>query len=324
MITVLQYISIYVFLYTICVITLFDVLQKEKKEPNIITQVQVITAKQQQDEILLTPRETVSVPLGIVRLGNHLFKYASGFGIAKDRDANFCTEQPSHRFQMFEGPFVDVCSKPPEKTITEKHYGVCDFRFYKEYNGVKHLGLRRYFQCHEYFDKYEEEIRQMFEIKTSYYIKAKTYLENLIGNDNNGMLSCFHYRLGDMARSNQGMSLPSKEFYLKTVAMILNQTIYQEHQFLIVSDEPEKAFEELNYLEAFANVDVSHANLETDFIMMAKFCDNIVFSRGTFAWWAAYLNKKAKVYYRDEFENNYLSIDVNRETYYMPKWQKVE
>ena len=102
MITVLQYISLYVFLYTICVITLFDVLQKEKKEPNIITQVQVITAKQQQDEILLTPREIISVPLGIVRLGNHLFQYASGFGIAKDRDANFCTEQPSHRFQMFQ------------------------------------------------------------------------------------------------------------------------------------------------------------------------------------------------------------------------------
>ena len=103
----------------------------------------------------------------------------------------------------------------------------------------------------------------------------------------------FHQRILFKNRGND-----SKSNYLSRTS-ILN-----------CSDEPEKAFEELNYLETFADVKVSHANLESDFIMMAKFCDNIVFSRGTFAWWV-YL-KKAKVYYRDEFENNYLSIDVNR------------
>ena len=164
----------------------------------------------------------------------------------------------------------------------------------------------------------------MYEIKTIYYIKAKLYLENLIGKDNDSMLTCFHYRLGDMERNNEGMTLPKKEYYLKVVNRVLNDTLYDTHQFLIISDEPVQAYKKINYLEAYADLAVSHTTLENDFIIMAKFCDNIVFSRGTFAWWAAYLNKKANVYYRDEFANNYMTQDVNRDTYYLDKWYKVE
>ena len=301
---------------------MFDILQKEK-EDILITKVENLLAKQQ-DEILLTARETVSVPLGIVRLGNHLFKYASGFGIAKDRNAIFCTEQPSFRFHIFQGPFVKQCKTKPDKTIYEKKFGFCDNRFYKPYKKFRHIALRRYFQCHKYFDKYKKDIKKMFKIKTKYFLKAKTYLENLIGDDNDSILSCFHYRLGDMSRNNEGMNLPKKAFYLKTMAMILNQSSYTKNQFLIISDDPAKAFESLNYLEAFADLKVSHANLETDFIMMANFCDNIVLSRGTFGWWAAFLNTRANVFYQNEFKNNYLASDVNAKTYYIKSWTEIK
>lgn len=327
MISISQYISFFIFFYLLCVIAIFDVLDKNKNSDTILHQVRSITLDQQ--IVLTSPkRQTLSIPLGVVRLGNHLFKYASGYGIAKDRNSDFCVEQPPFRFQIFTGPFVGTCKSQPDKTIVEKKFGFCDNRFYKAYEEYSHIGIRRYFQCHNYFDKYKEDIRKIYEIKTIYYIKAKLYLESLIGKDNDAMLTCFHYRLGDMEVNNEGMTLPTKEYYLKVVNRVLNpkkEHYYKKHQFLIISDEPAKAYESLLYLEAFADTTVSHANLETDFIMMAKFCDNIVFSRGTFAWWAAYLNKNVNaVYYRDEFANNYMTLDVNRNTYYLKQWINIK
>lgn len=287
------------------------------------TNVTLVTMVDNYRPLLDKQNQVLSVPLGIVRLGNHLFKYSAGYGIAKDRGVEFCVEQPTFRFSIFKGPFVKQCRTKPDYKITENKFGFCDKRFYKPYEQYKHIGIRRYFQCFEYFNKYKQSIQKIFEIKDTLKEKATKYLQQLIRkNDTNPTLTCFHYRLGDMTWNNEGMTLPSKEYYLKVIHLILKQG--GTNMFLIISDEPKKAKKYLSYIQNYSHTIVSHADLHTDFTMMATLCDNIVFSRGTFAWWAAYLNKKATVYYRDEFKNNYMTMDVNRDTYYLPEWIHVK
>ena len=304
-----EYILGFLFFYLVCFLLIYNNISKTESK-TILEKVQ---------NIQLIEKEFISVPLGVVRLGNHMWKYASGYGIAKTRDSNFCVEQPTFRFEgLFVGPFVKQCKSKPTKTVTETKFGYCDNRFYKKYDNIKHIGFRRYFQCHNYFDEYRKDILSMFKIQSAYKTLAKEYLKKY----DYDKLTCFHYRLGDMARKNEGMTLPPKAFYLKVLSRIL-KTGFSNH-FLIISDEPSKALKNLFFIQDYnINTTISKADLRVDFTIMATLCDNIVFSRGTFAWWAAYLNTKATVYYRDEFENNYLSRDVNRDTYYLPEWIKI-
>ncbi len=276
--TIWQYILSFTLLYSALAIILLQHLPKDNTSITLLQKVSHIKEKE------TMPRQLLSVPLGVVRLGNHLFKYAAGYGIAKDRGAEFCVEQPTFRFTIFKGPFVKQCRTTPDYTIVEKKFGFRDNRFYEPLGKYKHIGIRRYFQCFEYFNQYKSEIQNMFEIKDKVKKKAKQYLQQ-ISKNNDDKLTCFHFRLGDMSWNNEGMTLPEKQYYIKSINMIRKETT--QNLFLIISDEPSKASENLSYLKDYATTVVSHGNLHTDFTIMATLCDNIVFSRGTFAWWAA-------------------------------------
>jgi hypothetical protein len=139
--------------------------------------------------------------------------------------------------------------------------------------------LHGYFQNLKYFSDFEEEVKNLFPLKTS--SKYDKFLKN----------SCsVHIRRGDYIQSSFAHPQQSNEYFKKAV-----ETIGAEKTFLIFSDEIKKVKSSM----LFENLNINHIiyiegqDPYEDLSLMSR-CENNIISNSSFSWWAAFLNKNSK------------------------------
>lgn len=280
------------------------------------------------------------------RLGNQLFQYAFIHSAARKLNTRFLLDHTLEQaviykyFELSKGvpsAFSRIFNIKGYKNLFSYHLRVrfaklqsSFFQKKQEYsfevtpatilnnlhNNTLYVG---FFQSEAYFKGYNDEIKAAFTLKKSITEKYRAaFLERF----KDKKTIAVHIRKSDyqfQGHLNLGkddISLPMS-YYHQLVAKLNDGEVL----FIFVSDEPQLAEKEFDYLE---NKYISKSDEITDFqhLLNANTC---IISNSTFSWWAAYLNQKAnKIVYCPKY---FLGFHLKRTippAIYPANWLQVE
>ena len=243
------------------------------------------------------------------RLGNQMFQVASTIGLASlqgvmTNQVCFLVHQGLTEIggETVSSTFhfnikSRTCeSNEPIPILRERGYALHDQTILRGQN--KDVEIDGYLQSYKYFEPIEEHIRQMFKFQQPMLVAADEWVTTNIPHTTNRLV-CIHGRFGDHEKLGY-LRRPRASWYRSLIAELNSSST----SFLLFSDDFDRFHFSLgiNKGQAF-NVFKSKGNTPgVDMAIIATHCDDIIISRGTFGWWAAYLSaKRANVWYSDEF-----------------------
>ena len=265
----------------------------------------------------------------IGRLGNQMFIYAFANAISTQRKTNYCLSEIGRLniFQLGVGEerfFNRLKNNLYHRWIIKtNNVPIIDnaevFKFFDPSIIPNcHAYLIGHFQSHIYFNEIENKIRKRFKFKNE--IRAG-FLKFKKRNNIPDNYTAVHIRRTDYINhkinglnDDNTLALPV-EYYLKAIA-----ELDLKNNFLVfVTDDPEFVEQEFKFLP---NKLISSSVDYIDFqlIQNAKTC---IIANSTFSWWAAWLNKQAKVYCPRYFLGFNDKIEVPQNIY-PPYWAQIE
>jgi hypothetical protein len=224
------------------------------------------------------------------RLGNQLFQFAFIYVIARKLRTSFYIDKLPHRIQFY-------------KYFELKGFGwVSHFYSYAIGTVQKILGMikpakneepadntlyKGFFQSETYFGEYQKDIQELFRIRAKYVAAFNTKYGALFREKKTLVI---HIRRTDYLThggpevGGPNVALP-ESFYTQALATIPD--LDQYHLIVIGDDMPFAR----NLFKAYPAVSYEQNPFIIDFQLMMN-ADRLIISNSTFAWWAAYLNKK--------------------------------
>lgn len=158
------------------------------------------------------------------------------------------------------------------------------------------VALHGQFESEKYFNKYKDQIKNLFILKEPLESQSKDYIENLRNVYPGHEIVGIHYRRGD-AHINVADPTPFFHFVEKIKNFFFDDKPYV---FLIFtggsrdqgnSNESDMAFLKDSIGKEENTVFCEENNTILEFGIMSK-CDHLIMTSGsTFTWWAGYINK---------------------------------
>lgn len=237
-------------------------------------------------------------------LGNVLFQISSAYGFSKLYDLKHNAQQLSvyleklkttlgydYKDTIFRN-FDLTCKFMPTTIINEQHH--C-FALYDSNLPIQissrltsHIQLNGYFQSHLYFDKYRDDILNLFSIDSDSLGIIKTKYPILF--DETHTCVSMHFRL------NWGHGIHYCIDYYKQAIQKIKEQIDAPY-FLIFSDDIKIIRSILPSLDIeYIIVDGNYDYID---LWAMSLCKHNILSFSTFSWWGAYLNcnPDKKVFY---------------------------
>ena len=113
-----------------------------------------------------------------------------------------------------------------------------------------------------------------------------------------------HVRLGDMKGfgSRIGLILPPESFFKNAMKYFMSK--YTNVYFIVCTDEPDWVRENL-HLHNVSNhvILLPRHSAHVDLALLSS-CDHMIITRGTYSWWAGYLNPGRTLYYKNYVQPN--------------------
>lgn len=252
------------------------------------------------------------------RTGNALFQWASGVGTTAARGA--CLAMDSTALEgIFQGPFPSPVQ--PWRALAVRLDDA--YATYKPitWDGRPVLKGIGYWQSHRYFNAISRELLDpALKFHPSIVDAGLVYLRDQAGQLQPGQCIGLHVRLGDHVGGYLRLGTPA---YFKAGVKLLRDK-YGALPVLLASDDGKKALE---YIGNISDVHVLETGAaETDLYLLSQ-CKEVVISRGTFGWWAAWLaNHDNAVYYTEEFDmSSYTNIGhVTLIDYFPASWTGID
>lgn len=255
------------------------------------------------------------------RLGNQLFQYAFIHTASKKLHTRFFINQSIERFYV--GEYFEL-ENYAYRFIDQNLFQIKGFKnlfsfhlrrfFYQKINswhtsktqfentedGTQIYQQRQdktcyqgYFQSPLYFENTEQEIKELFKIKSKF---ISSYQEKYSVLFKDKKVITLHIRRGDYLHlpqwdlGNPDLSLPVGYYH----SLIKNYHQDPNVLFVFIGDDREFIKKEFGYV---TNKIISEDNEINDFLHLL-YADVCVISNSTFSWWGAYLNKNLnkKVY----------------------------
>lgn len=147
-----------------------------------------------------------------------------------------------------------------------------------------------YVQDYRYFDKYRNELREIFGQNIGHISKVG-----------------IHVRRGDYVNNQFHADLFKTEYYLKAMAQ------FPDRQFIVITDDKKWC------RDNFFNLEVYGGDSELgDFNFLAS-CDGVIMANSSFSWWAAYLSTGKVVAPKEDSWYNDKQIRCKL----LPEWTQV-
>lgn len=186
----------------------------------------------------------------------------------------------------------------------------CQFEFQNisVESGKNYYLSEGYWQNYKYFDKYREEIQELFTLKNQSTLREKIE-KNQILTDNTVAV---HVRRGDY-KTFQGGKCLAVDYY-KQAFRCITEKLGDNLKFLVFTDDVEFCRENLGFLKnAVYFSDVMQVSDVEEFAIMSM-CRHFIIANSTFSWWAAYLSRqKNKVIIAPV-------VDFWTKDFYLPEW----
>lgn len=233
------------------------------------------------------------------RLGNQMFQYAFGYALSKKLNTKFYLDETNSSASELKSFFAlnnypksfyiklyEVYTKifNKNKKIIEVSHGDPFSSFKIDKNGF----YKGYFQSEYYFQKYIEQVKSEFKIKSAHIISVRNYL-NI---QNTKPLIAIHVRRTDYIQhgseslGGENLTLPMA-YYKNSLGKI--ETLEKYNLVFITDDE--------NYvLDNFKNFNPIISSSKSpiiDFQVLLE-AEIVIVANSSFSWWGAFLNNKAR------------------------------
>lgn len=238
-------------------------------------------------------------------LGNNIYQLACLYNLHKkynvdyiipsslDRGkANFFKQSDKLEFKrLFENKFNYSDNIDYSKYKRYVHMDLCSDKFhYTDIPFYDNVSYEGYFQSDKYFSDFN--IKEEFILNT----KIKEELLKKYSDLFNKKTISLHYRLaGD--RVENSVQYYHKDvsinFYKDAINLIISDDNINDYNILLFSDNIDKASSLLEQI-GINTIQIRNIDNVEDFILMS-ICDYNIIGNSTFAWWAAYFNKKDRV-----------------------------
>lgn len=262
------------------------------------------------------------------RLANHIFQYASIYGIAKVNNLTVLLGQEDDLVRFFKVPSAKIL---PNRRICDgfvkkfaKHCCHFDESFMYLQTGF-HYKLGEYLQSWKYFWHVEDEVRKELTFKDDIYNSTKQILD---GHREEYRLKLsvpelvivgVHIRRGDLtAALKTGTAVvPAPDGYIhRAIDYILSK--YTNVLFIVCSDGMDYARNITNYRNI--SVEYSHLSPVLDLALLSQ-TDHVITTVGTFGWWAGFLSRGTVVYYKSPIkEGTRERTEYNYDDFFPSHW----
>jgi hypothetical protein len=174
---------------------------------------------------------------------------------------------------------------------------------------VKNIYVDGYWQSEQYFEKYKQDIVNLFKVnETIERMDVIELIKEIKGSLNN---VCLNVRRGDFVGS-KNHDVITMEYYQRAIK-ILTDKVGRDISIYIFSDDPEwcsKNLKELSSKIKIVGHEFSGNSFSTYFYLMTQFTLFII-PNSTFAWWAAWLaDSKNKVVIAPKIWSNDQKVEV--------------
>ncbi len=245
-------------------------------------------------------------------LGNQFFSFAAGYSICKEKGVPFgldvSTQCAEWFFRDFDIDNYNICYDKQilyrignqkidhlllnhinrrqaiglfTPTVKERNPHVYDPELFNF--SYKHVYIIGDWQSWKYFEKYSQEIRDMFTYKNPLSPGAEAW-KNRIQQDKNSI--AVHVRRGDYVKLNITID---DQYYVDAVKMAAAQI--KDPVFYCFSEDTEwvrHLFKDLPYPFVYMDYESDRKGLE-DFELLRS-CHHVITCNSTYSWWAAWLN----------------------------------
>jgi GR25 family glycosyltransferase involved in LPS biosynthesis len=233
-------------------------------------------------------------------LGNQMFQIAATYATAWDNNLEAVFEKIHESPSVFKPRNVywdTVLHKVNMKKSNE--YNKIEFlqfgfnnSSYRPINLVhnKSYKMDGYFQNPQFFNKYKQQILELFSLSNNLQNVVDNVYNNL--NDNHNTVS-IHVRRGDYLKLQHFHPVQDMTYFMNAIKTI-NDRKPDNYLYLIFSDDLEwckNNFSKLNIQCKY--VDINRNDIPKDVLdmyLMSK-CNHNIISNSSFSWWSAYMNK---------------------------------
>ena len=245
--------------------------------------------------MMSTPLISIVMPKG--RLGNQMFAYAAGYGIARthNRPFQYIKQNNTKLKQIF---FINEKSVEYDEGMTSTRDHVqfldqwcCTFNPVLLHLPPVNVVITGNLQSYKYFSKYKSEILQQFNFRHHNQNSPHTFIQKIKDKHKNAAIIGIHIRRGDMSiKNDQGYVVPDKTYYEKAIKY-LEEKLQTRTVFIVCTEEKDIDWAK-NNLPVKTHIFEFIENHSAIFDMeLLSLCDHLIISVGTFGWWSAYLNQ---------------------------------
>lgn len=259
-----------------------------------------------------SPRHAFFLKLHLVgRLGNHIFLWASGEGIAASNKAQLCIDDLDLS-ETFVGPFPGDCPHRHYQRVTGPGHGR-----YKDVEITSDTVFAKgsYLQSFKYFASIE--IRSKLQFLPTYRQKASNFFSA------HGLKDVtrigLHVRRTDFLTLNINRFPPHQYF---RNAMNYFRVKYDNIVFIVASDDYDWCFSHADFNSSEVYIIGPGNEAATDMAILSG-CNHTITAGGTFAWWSAYLAGGDVIYYNNEWNMEHKlnrGGQFNPDDFYPPAW----
>ncbi|XP_062585390.1 galactoside 2-alpha-L-fucosyltransferase Sec1-like [Saccostrea cucullata] len=292
-----------------------------------VTSTKTIVSKTSISPTTHAPSNFYVCPTFMGRIGNNLFQFASGFGIAASKDLKFVVAENDLIYRLFElknSKHLHI-SKNRHECAKAKFRGegrACSYdKNVANFKPDATYRVGNYLQSWKYFQDAAEELREQLKFRVHLQTSANNIIKGILKKFNtsreNVTLIAVHVRRGDMVNHGFGYLVATKEYFAKAVQLF---TSYSSPIFIVCSND--LSWSKANFPKNDKVEFISGNSAEVDLALMAS-CDHMISSVGSFSWWAGWLNNGTVTYFkwpakegsglRAQFSSDYMD-------YFYPHW----
>ena len=283
----------------------------------------------------LDPRKNYICQTFNGRLANHIFQYASIYGIAALHNLSIILAEDDDLVQYFEVPSAikiksrKICDSFIE--LNAEHCCVFEPSFMKlPQNENYKIGV--YLQSWKYFAHAQKQVRKELRFKRELKDYAKKVVESYRRNHTSSRDGTLvkptvvgvHIRRGDLAstafREANTVLLAPDEYIHNAVDFFLQK--FESVIFLVCSDGMEYSKQIMRY----RNVTVLfvHNTAIQDLAILSS-CDHVLATVGSYGWWAGFLSNGMVTYYKYPMrEGTFERREYNYKDFFHPDWIGLE
>ncbi|XP_060583087.1 galactoside alpha-(1,2)-fucosyltransferase 2-like [Ruditapes philippinarum] len=242
------------------------------------------------------------------RLGNLMFQYASGFGIARQKNMTLriskhdqiakvfntsaqkvhCKEYCQNAFKKFESIH---CAYDPQllnftQIFVKLHTYLQSWKYFKSVTN----SLRQELKFNDHIRATAEKIFHIATKKAKFYGQNSTYVG-------------VHIRRGDMFYGQIKNESRISDYNIAPITYIENAMAYFKKRFprvtfVICSDDIRWVLWRFGRYQKLLNLVFVHKKPEVDLAVLSM-CNHTIMTTGTFGWWASWLAGGTTVYYKN-------------------------